>query len=395
MRIILFTGKGGVGKTTISAATAVRCAQLGYRTIVISTDIAHSLADAFGEEIGNEPVSLMDNLCAQEIDVNEEIKAHWGTIQDFVTSFLTKQGFDAIIAEEFSVFPGTEEMFSLMKLNSHYESGKYDVAIVDCAPTGATIRMLSFPDILKWYMEKLFNLERKLVRTLRPIAQKITKIPLPSDDVYISFEELYKKVGNIKDILMNPKEASIRLVCNAEKMVIKESQRAYTYLNLFGYPVDSVVVNRLLPSEARKSYLQHWKSIQEKYLKEVEEAFGPLPIFHVKFFEREISGAGDLSLVADDTYGESDPAKILYRGKPMQIKQKGKDYNLSLKLPFMDKENLDMWVRGDELILQVDNFKRNIFLPRTLVDKKIKNAEFLGNTLHITFEGEKDGGKKK
>lgn len=395
MRTILYTGKGGVGKTTISAATAVRCAELGYRTIVISTDIAHSLSDAFDREIGYQPVTMAENLTAQEINVNEELKTNWGTIQEFVTTFLKRQGFEGIIAEEFAVFPGTEEMFSLMKLNTYYNSGEYEVAIIDCAPTGATIRMLSFPDILEWYMEKLFSLERKLVKTVRPIAEKITKIPLPSDEVYISFEELYKKVGDMKEILMNPRKTSIRIVCNAEKMVIKESQRAYTYLNLFGYPVDSVLVNRLLPAEAGKSYLQHWKNIQERNLQEVEEAFNPLPILLVKLFSKEVSGLDDLSMVADATYGEDDPTKILYRGKPMEIKRRGNDYRLSLKLPFVDKEKLDMWVRGDELVLQVGYFRRNIFLPRTLVNKKIKEAEFFGHTLHIIFEGGQDGRKKK
>ncbi len=395
MRVILYTGKGGVGKTTISAATAVRCAEMGYRTIVMSTDIAHSLADAFDREIGHEPAHIMKNLHAQEVNINEELKTYWGTIQDFVTTFLKRQGFDGIIAEEFAVFPGTEEMFSIMKMNDHYFSGNYDVVIVDCAPTGATVRMLSFPDILKWYMEKLFSLERKFVKAVRPIAERITKIPLPSDEVYNSFEALYKDVGEMKDILMNPRETSIRIVCNAEKMVIKESQRAYTYLNLFGYPVDSVVVNRLLPPEALKSYLQHWRKTQEKNLIEVEEAFNPLPIFHVKFFEKEISGIKDLSMVAEDTYGEADPSKSLYRGKPMVIKQRGRNYVLTLKLPFVDKEKLDMWVRGDELILQVGYFKRNIFLPRTLVGKKITEAEFVGNRLQIIFEGKEDGKKKK
>lgn len=395
MRIILYTGKGGVGKTTISSATAVRCAELGYKTILMSTDIAHSLSDVLDQEVGHDLVPVTENLWAQEIDVNEELKTYWGPIQDFITTFLKKQGLEGIIAEEFAVFPGTEEMFSLMKINQYYESKEYDVVIVDCAPTGATIRMLSFPDILKWYMQKLFNLERKLVKAVRPIAERIAKISLPTDDVYVSFEAIYRNVGDVKDILMNPRETSIRIVCNSERMIIKESQRAYTYLNLFGYPVDSVVVNRLLPPEARESYLQHWQITQEKHLKEVEEAFNPLPIFHAKFFNREISGLKDLSMVAEDTYGEVDPAKNLFQGKPMEIKQRGNSYYLSLRLPFVSREKLDMWVRGDELILQVGNFKRNIFLPRTLIDKKIREAEFLGNTLRIIFEGNQDVRKKK
>jgi arsenite-transporting ATPase len=385
MRIILYTGKGGVGKTSISAATGVRSAELGNRTLILSTDTAHSLSDSFDMEIGKNPVKLMEKLYAQEIDVNNELVQNWGKIQDFVVKFLKKQGFEDFIAQEFSIFPGMEELFSLLVLQKYYEEASFDVAIIDCAPTGSTIRMLSFPDIIEWYMEKFFHIERKIVKAVRPVAERITKIPLPTDDVYYSIEELYQKVHEIKEILTEDDSSTIRLVCNPQKMVIKESQRVYTYLSLFGFSVDGVVMNRIIPNEVKDSYFGEWKKTQRKHIKEANDSFQPIPIFHCSLFDREIVGIELLSEMAVDIFGGEDPTSVFYRENPMVIGKRDGEYILSIRLPFVEKKELDMWVKGDELILTIGNLKRNIFLPRSLSSLKVKGAKFEDDNLIVTF----------
>jgi len=385
MRIILYTGKGGVGKTSISAATGVRSAELGYRTLILSTDTAHSLSDSFNKRIGKNHVKLIDRLYAQEIDVNNELVQNWGKIQDFVVKFLKKQGFEDFMAQEFSIFPGMEELFSLLVLQKYQEEASFDVAIIDCAPTGSTIRMLSFPDIIQWYMERFFHIERKIVKAVRPVAERIAKFPLPTDDVYSSVEELYLKVHEIKEILTGSESSTIRLVCNPEKMVIKESQRVYTYLNLFGFLVDGVVMNRIIPNEVRDSYFGQWKKSQKRYLEEANDSFQPIPIFHCSLFNREIVGVKLLAEMARDIFGEEDPTRVFFREKPMVIENRNGDYVLSLRLPFTEKKELDMWVKGDELILTIGNIKRNIFLPRSLSSLKVRGAKFEDDRLIVTF----------
>ncbi len=392
MRIILYTGKGGVGKTSISAATGVRSAELGRRTLVISTDTAHSLADSFDMKIGKEPVKLMEGLYAQEIDVNNELAVNWGKIQEFVVKFLKKQGFEDFMAHEFSIFPGMEELFSLLVLEKYYEERSYDVAIIDCAPTGSTIRMLSFPDIIQWYMEKVFHIERKIVKAVRPVAERIANIPLPTDDVFYSIEDLYTKVHEIKRILTNHATSSIRLVCNPQKMVIKESQRVYTYLNLFGFTVDAVIMNRILPEEIKDPHFGRWKKSQKRHLREASDSFHPVPIFNCSLFNQEVVGVDLLVRMAQDIFGDEDPTQIFFREKPMEITKRNGEYVLSLKLPFTAKEELDMWVRGDELILTIGNIRRNIFLPRSLSSLKVRGAKLEDNHLRVIFGKEKVSG---
>ncbi len=385
MRIILYTGKGGVAKTSISAATGVRSAELGYKTLILSTDTAHSLSDSFDKPIGKQPVKLMENLTAQEIDVNNELVENWGKIQDFVVKFLKKQGFEDFMAHEFSIFPGMEELFSLLVLERYKEEASHDVAIIDCAPTGSTIRMLSFPDIIQWYMEKFFHIERKIVKAVRPVAERLADIPLPTDEVYYSIEDLYVKVHEIKEILTESESSSIRLVCNPQKMVIKESQRVYTYLNLFGFCVDAVIMNRILPDEIKDVYFGQWKKAQKKHLKEADDSFQPIPIFDCSLFNREIVGLKLLASMAYDIFGEDDPTRVFYREKPMVIENRNGDYVLTLRLPFTEKKDLEMWVKGDELILTLGSFRRNIFLPRSLSSLRVKGARFEGDKLIVAF----------
>lgn len=388
MRVILFTGKGGVGKTSIAAATSLRCADFGYKTKVYSTDAAHSLADSFNRKIGPKETLIKKNLYAQEIDVNEEIKRNWGPIQGFIKQFLKYRGLENLIAEELAVFPGMEEVFSLLELKDRFALEDFDVVIVDCAPTGDTLRLLACPDIASWYMEKIFNFERKLFKAVRPVAQRFVDMPLPTDDVFESMEGLYKNLIAIKEVLTDQKVTSIRLVLNPEKMVIKESQRAYTFLHLFGYSVDAVIVNRILPEIIKDSYYTRWKQIQNKYLKDVEESFSPLPILHSKLWEQEVIGMKQLEQMAEDIYGDKDPTTIFIKEKPMEIVGSDGSYDIYFKLPFANKENLDIWVHDDELTIKYLNFKRNFILPRALTSLRLKKAEFVGDLLRINFGGD-------
>ena len=388
MRIILFTGKGGVGKTSIAAATAHRCAELGYKTMIYSTDAAHSLSDSFNKEIGKKKVSISRNLYAQEIDVNEELKKNWGPIKDFIQQFLKHRGFENVIADELAVFPGMEEVFSMLELKERYVENFFDVIIIDCAPTGETLRLLAGPDIAKWYMEKIFTIERTVFKAVRPLAQHFVDMPLPGEDVFDSMESLYKNLVGIKDVLTDREVSSIRIVLNPEKMVIRESQRAYTFLNLFGYMVDAVIVNRLLPQEVKDPYYGEWKKIQKTYMKEIRSSFHPLPILSSRLWNKEIIGLALLSKMAEEIYGDDDPSQIYYKERPIEVNSSNGNYYLLLKLPFADKKELHVWHKGDELIIQYKNFKRNIALPRALASLELKEVEFKDKILKVRFGGD-------
>jgi arsenite-transporting ATPase len=385
MRIILYTGKGGVGKTTISAATAVRCSELGYNTIVMSTDPAHSLADSLDCKIGSKPKKIAQNLTAEEINVNEELKVNWGRIQKYVTTFLKSRGFDDLIAEEFAVFPGMEELFSLLKLKGYADDEAYDLAIIDCAPTASTVRMLSMPDVIRWYMDRVFHIERRIMKTVRPIAERISNFPLPTDDVFESVEDLFHRIENMKDILSDPKKASVRLVFNPEKMVIKESQRAYSYLNLFGFTVDSVIANRIYPAEIDDAYFERWRKTQKKHLAEAKAIFDPLPLFKGKLFDREMVGRKLLNELATDIFGETDPADIFFKEPPIRTKQVDSRPVMIIHLPGTEKSDLNIWAAGEELIIEVGNYRRNILLPRSLAQREVVEAKFKGDDLNIVF----------
>lgn len=385
MRIILYTGKGGVGKTTVSAATAVRASDLGYRTIVLSTDMAHSLSDSFDMEIGYDPKRLKKNLYAQEINVTRELSRNWSALQEFVIKFLKYQGFEDVVAEEFSVFPGMEELFSLLRLMDYVEGGKFDVAIIDCAPTASTIRMLSFPDILEWYMTKIFHIERKVMKAVRPVATRVTKVPLPTDDVFSSAERLYHKIDRLKQVLTDGRVSTIRIVMNPEKMVIKESQRVYTYLSLFGFSVDCVVMNRLIPQSVTDALFTNWKSVQKRHLTLARECFTPLPMFEAGLQETEVVGMQLLANFSHDLFKEEDPAKVFFTEKPMRIEEVERDYLMQLPLPFATKDEAQVWAKGEEIIITVGGFRRNVLLPRSLAGLEIKEAKLAKGFLTVRF----------
>jgi len=387
VRIILFTGKGGVGKTSISAASALRCAQLGHRTVVMSTDAAHSLADSFDRPLGCEPTQIDQDLFGLEIDVETELERNWGRIQSFIKRNLVRTaGFTDLIAEEFAIFPGMEELFSLLKLKGYYEQGEYDVAIVDCAPTAGTIRLLSFPDIAQWYMEKIFHIERRVMKLVRPLVNPMVDIELPPDEVFGNIEELYGRMAGMKEILSNAETSTVRLVMNPEKMVIKESQRAYAYLSLFGYPVDAAIVNRVYPPGVGGDYFRRWETIQKGYLAGIRDTFSPLPIMTAGFMSDEVVGMRQLEAMAEDLYGDTDPAGVFVKEEPFEIHQVDGRYEVVMRLPFTDKESVNVWIHGDELVVKIQNFKRNIVIPRTLASREIREAKFEEGTLRIAFE---------
>lgn len=385
MRIILYTGKGGVGKTSISAATALLCAELGYKTLVISTDPAHSLSDSFDFKLGSAPTKVCEGLYGMEIDPFTEIEENWGAAKDYLTTLFASQGLDEVAAEELSILPGMDELFSLLKVKRFYESGEFDVVIVDCAPTGATIRLLNFPEVLQWYMRRLFPVERYVVGTIRKFRREIFSVPLPDDAVFETIQRMYANVDEMRDILLNPKVTTIRLVLNPEKMVIQETRRAYTYLNLFGFHTDAIIANKVFPEEVSDSYFAEWKRVQEGYLEEVEASFPNLPIFKVRFYEHEVVGLEKLKRMAYDAFDDKHPTEIFAQDEPMQILRSGGKYVLVLKLPFVTREEIELYQKGDELVVRVGNFKRNIILPMTLARLEAAGAKFVEGKLHINF----------
>jgi arsenite-transporting ATPase len=385
VRIILNTGKGGVGKTSVSAATALRLAERGYRTIVLSTDAAHSLSDSFDVPLGAEPTLIAPNLWGQEIEVLHELDQHWQTLQTYMNTLLTSQGLEGVVAEEMTVIPGAEELAGLVRITQHNKSGQFDVVIVDCAPTADTLRLLSFPDAARWWLEKIFPIQRTATRFLRPIARMVTDVPLPSDDIFASVEHLLKNIEEVHTLLSNPELTSVRIVLNPEKMVIKEAQRIFTYLNLFGYTTDLVVCNRVIPDSVQDEYFAGWKESQKRYRTLVAESFAPVPILDVPLFEREVVGFEMLRRMADVVYGDKDPAAVWFTGKSQQIDQVGDGYVLRLPLGFASKDQVDVTMVGDELILQVGSYKRNIVVPRALANQEVRGARLEAGELRITF----------
>jgi arsenite-transporting ATPase len=385
MRTILFTGKGGVGKTTLAAATALLCARRGHKTLIISTDAAHSLSDSFEQQLGNKPSGITPNLFGQEVNALEEIESKWGEIKTYLNALFSSQGLDTVEAEELSVFPGMEELFSLMEIRRYSKTSEYDVIIVDCAPTADTLRLLSAPEITGWYLKHIFPIQRTAARAVRPVANRLLPFPFPEDAVFGALKRLTTELAEMKEILEDEKKTSIRLVINPEKMVIKEAQRAYTFFSLFGYTVDLVIVNRVLPSVVADPYFDHWKKLQETYLRMIHESFSPVPIVSAPLQSQEIVGAPLLERMGDGVYKKSDPAAIFFSRRPIRIKREDGQFVLTLHLPFVEKAEVDLTQKGEELIVKVGPIKRNIMLPRLLLHRTIKGARFDKEILTITF----------
>ena len=394
MRIIIFTGKGGVGKTTVAAASALRAAELGHRTLVLSTDAAHSLADAFDLPLGGVPQPITPNLWGQETDMDLAIATHWGTMRDWLASLLVWRGMDDVAAQEMAILPGMEELANLLYILSYWEEGKYDTLVVDCAPTGETLRLLSFPEILHWWMEKIFPIERKAAKVIRPLVKSFMNFPFPEDKVFTATQALYEKLERMRSILIDPAQTTVRLVVNAEKMVIKEAQRTFTYLNLYGYTVDLVVLNRLLPQEIQEGYFTSWKEAQSRHRQTIEESFAPIPIQTIPLFEQEVVGMERLRQMGQSLYGEGDPTRVFFRGQVQTIQRQDSQYVMSLSLPFSSKEKISLLQEGDELIIHVGGYRRHLVLPRALAGLPATGARFEEGKLRLYFQGKgKDDGE--
>ncbi|MGZ8572102.1 MAG: ArsA family ATPase [Actinomycetota bacterium] len=385
MRVLLFTGKGGVGKTTIAAATAVRAAAGGARTLVMSTDPAHSLADSFEIEIGSRPTLIGQDLWAQQIDAQERLEVNWREIQDYMVQLMNWAGTETIQAEELTVIPGLDEIFALIDVKTHVESGQFDVLVVDCAPTAETLRLLSLPEIMNWYIERIWPVERKVVKAVRPIVSRMTTIPIAGDQVFAAVERLHANLDAVKDILTDENTSTVRLVVNPEKMVVNEARRTYTYLGLFGYRVDAVIANRVLPPDVTDPYFGKWKDIQAEHLATIHESFEPVPILEARLFDREMMGIPLLGDMADEVYGDRDAASILYHDDPIRVRKRGTGYVLRMRLPFVSRDDMDIHRRGEELLVRVGSYKRNLILPQTLKRMTVREANFAGDHLEILF----------
>jgi len=385
MRVILYTGKGGVGKTTVAAATAVRCARLGYRTLVLSTDAAHSLGDSLDAAVGDQPTEIAPDLYAQEVNALHELETHWDRIHVYLSTVFASQGVDDIVAEELASPPGMEEIASLMTIKEHKAKGDFDVIVVDCAPTGETLQLLAFPDVAKWYLNKIFPIERRVMRVARPLVQPFVSIPLPSDDIFGHIKALLFDLEGMKKILGDAEVCTVRLVLNLEKMVIREAQRAFTYLSLYDYLTDMVVVNRVLPPEVTDRYFDRWHEAQTRNFEIVNNAFSPIPILQTKLFDHEVNGLANLEEMAEALYGDTDPSTIFHKTVPQKIRKVGDRYELALQLPFASKEEVDVTHREGDLFVTVGPYKREVSLPRVLDNRRVTKAKLDGGMLKVTF----------
>ncbi len=383
-RILLYTGKGGVGKTSVAAATALACADRGYRTIVLSTDIAHSLGDALDVELGPEPRLAAPNLWGQESEVFHNVAKYWGRIQQYAASVLRWRGLDEVLAEEMTVLPGMDEVGSLLWIAEHHDSGDYDVVVVDAAPTGETLRLLSLPEAAKWWMEKVEPIGRKISKLTGPFVHRVVGIPVPGDDVFDAGEELFAKLEHMRELLADRDKTSVRLVLTLEQVVIKEAERSFTYFHLYDYPTDLVVANRVLPDEVGE-YFHGWYEAQQRYGPMVEQSFMPIPVRKAPYFDREVVGVEMLRELAHALYGDLDPTSFFYRGRPYQVSRVGDQFELCVELPFTSKEQIQLSRRADELLIDVGTWRRNLVLPRALVEAPALGAHFEDHVLKINF----------
>jgi arsenite-transporting ATPase len=387
MRIIVHTGKGGVGKTSISAATALRCAEMGLKTIVISTDTAHSLGDSLEKEIGPEPLEIYPNLWAQEVDARYSMEKYWGLFQRYMVALFSRQGVEDVVAEEVTILPGLEEGAHLLWINKYVNDGFYDVLIVDAAPTAETLRLLSLPDVTRWWFERILTLTRGVSKVIRPITKLMRRgDSVPDEDAWAQVQNLFDTLDRVRKLLTDPEQSSIRLVVNPEKMVIKETQRTYTYLNLYGYATDAILCNRIIPPDVTDPYFAAWKDKQQENLGFIGEAFGELPLLKAPLFGQEVGGLDALRRLGDALYTDKNPAEKLFDGTTHHIESNGDGgFVLTVPLPFARKDDMDLYRSRDELTLRVGPYRRNIVLPYALWDLEIEDARFEESTLRIHF----------
>jgi arsenite/tail-anchored protein-transporting ATPase len=382
MRIILYLGKGGVGKTTVAAATAVRSAMLGKRTLVVSTDLAHSLADCFTTSLTSEPKELAANLWAQEVNVLDEMRHSWGKVQDIMSKALRKRGWNSVMAEELALIPGMDEIVSLLNIYRNARDGEFEVVIIDAAPTGETVRLLSMPDTFQWYASQVYRFKSSTLSLARPLIKAV----MPSAEVLDAVQIMSERVKGLRDVLSDPETSSYRPVVNPERMVIKEALRAETYLALFGYPIDGVVCNRVIPAgNYQDTFMQDLYRNQEKLRIQIHDTFAPLPIWEAPYYSREILGIPQLAELAQVIFGDTDPTCVFYRGAIQEVTRQGDTYVLRLPLPHVEMDKVIMTKKGDEMIVEIGNFKRDITLPAVLTNQEAKLARFVNKALEIHF----------
>ncbi len=385
MRILLFTGKGGVGKTTVAAATAVSTAAAGLRTLVLSTDPAHSLADAFDVALGDQPTPIAPRLWGGEIDTRARFEEAWNDVRDYVVDVLDWAGAGALEAEELAVVPGLDEVFALSELRERAASGSYDVIVVDCAPTAETLRLLSLPDVLAWYMDRVFESQRRLTKLARPMMSRMTNMPIARDSVFAGVRRFYDRLDGVRELLTDGAVTSARLVVNPERLVVAEARRTYTYLSLFGYHVDAVVANRMLPASLQDPWFDGWKGIQAAHLETIADAFAPVPILAAELAAEELVGVERLGELAAHLYGCVDPAAVLCSLDPLRVDEIDGALVLSLHLPFTAKSDIELGRHRDELILAVGPHRRAVVLPDALARREVVGARLDGDRLEVEF----------
>jgi arsenite/tail-anchored protein-transporting ATPase len=385
-RTILYTGKGGVGKTSVAACTARRCAAAGLQTLVISTDPAHSLSESLSAELDGEPSQISERLWGQEVRTQEEMERHWSGVQEWFSELLQDRGVDRISADELTVPPGMDELFSLLRLQAHSESGRWDAIVVDCAPTGETLRLLSFPDVARWWIDKVFPLEHQILAAARPIARSLLDISLPGQAVFADLERLSQNLIAMNEILRDRQRCTIRLVMNPDKMVIGEAMRTFTYLNLYGYLTDAVIVNRLFPAGVG-DYFAAWRRVQEEHLELVNSAFAPVPVLCAPYFEQEVVGAGMLDRLAEALFADRDASAVLHDGITQELEVDDDGALLRLELPFATKGDISLKKLGLEVIVGVDGHKRTILLPQAMAGFRPTGARFEDGALEVRFDG--------
>ena len=385
MRIILFTGKGGVGKTTAAAGTATLAARRGNRTLVLSTDAAHSLEDAFGTPIGSEPTEVEHGLFVQQVDAQRRFERSWAEIQTYLLSVLDASGVDPITAEELTVIPGAEEVLALLELRSHATSGEWDVIVVDCAPTAETLRLLALPEALAWYMDRVFPVERRVVKALKPVLAKAAGVPMPHDSVFDAVERLHRDLEEVHGILTG-KSSTVRLVLTPETVVVAEARRSLTTLSLFGYHVDGVVANRVFPQAGADSWREQWVAAQSQVLGEVEHSFADLPIWRSAYRACEPVGVEQLAAFAAEAYGEDDPLELPVGEGPMTVRRTATGTTLNIALPFVARTDVDLARHGDELVVTVGSYRRLLALPTSLRKQVVAGARVESGALQIRFK---------
>jgi arsenite-transporting ATPase len=373
MRILLFTGKGGVGKTSLAAATGVKLAQLGHRTLVMSIDAAHSLGDSFDLDTDlfhlqtSDPLPINDRLSIMELNIQKEIKRHWKEISSYITAVLRTTGITGVEAEELAILPGMEELSAMMYINQYWREGSYDVVVLDAAPTAESMRFISMPTTLDWYMKHIFPFQRNLLRAVRPIANRVAPFELPTDSYFLNIRDLFGKLEGVNEIMEDPQVTSVRLVTNPEKMVLRETQRAFVYFSLHGLTVDTVIVNRLLPANVTDRWFKDWHTSQEKVLSEIEEYFAPIPVKRVPLFEHEVLGKQRLEDLAQVLYpGQQDPSVVTRTEKSYTFAKRDGGYEVRVLLPFATKGEVALFKKGDELVVEIGTLRRHVGLPRSM-----------------------------